>query len=112
MAETRPLNGAKTNMDGVVGPTVVPGEYDPRHTAGALIEDEDDPPFLYFDSIPQAFVRPYFLEGCVISRAVASKAFILMSMLCVQRWLCSWAIPGMGMFCEAYFIFRFVFSRF
>ena len=65
--ETRPLNGAPLNGADVqpardvtyVGANM-PTEYDPRHTAGSLFNDEEaDPPFFYFNSIPEAWVRSF-----------------------------------------------------
>lgn len=46
------------------------------HLGANPYDDEPAPPLLYFHSVPAAW-----------------------------RWLTSWAIPGLGMFCEAYYIF-------
>lgn len=51
--------------------------YNPHNLVGSLIDEEEEPiPLLYFTSVCEAW-----------------------------RWIMGWFIPGLGMFCEAYFVF-------
>lgn len=109
-------------------------DYNPEELVGSLLESESAErlPLLYFNSPKEAWVRTcasvatlvwYAYSVVRIASMTGGHATYIYSQVCTckgieailqgfwrpvicsQSWLISWFIPGMGMFCEAYFIF-------